>query len=354
MSSVNPYLLPLSALYRAGVAVRSYLFDCGMLKSHSFGLPVICVGNITVGGTGKTPHTEMLLRLLEQEGLSVAVLSRGYGRRTRGYVLAGDDATARSIGDEPMQMHIKFPKVTVAVCERRAVGIARLTATASPQAIVLDDAFQHRYVTAGLNIVLVDSNRPVYDDALLPAGRLREPVTALERAHIIIVTKCPAGMNPIDYRVIQQKLNLQPWQKLFFTTMTYGQPYTIFGQPRSVTLTSLRTREHIMLLSGIARPEQLRNDMAPYCARITQLQFADHHHFRRKDVARINSTFRDIPADDKIILTTEKDAARLRSVEGLSEDVKKALFVLPMQAVFLRDEEQAFKDCITDFVNSNM
>ena len=355
MTEVKRYLKPLAALYGAAVAVRGWLFDSEVLHSRSFALPVICVGNITVGGTGKTPHTEYLIRLLCAMGKRVAVLSRGYGRSTHGYVVADDQTTAFTIGDEPLQMHLKFPDVTVAVCESRVTGIERLLERDEPPtAILLDDAFQHRYVKAGLNVVLVDYHRPVYEDALLPAGRLREPMTALERADIVVVTKCPKRISPIDIHLVETCLHLRPWQKLFFTRMVYGSPYALFpnaeGEHRHMTLLDLRVYENVMLLSGIARPEYLADDMASYCLHTTIVSFPDHHTFTRRDVERINTTFDAMIVREKLILTTEKDATRLIAMDGLSDKVREAIYVLPMSVEFVRNDQDAFDKSIKEAV----
>ncbi len=189
---IHKWLYPVSWLYGAVVIIRNKLFDWGLFRSKSFDVPVICVGNLSVGGTGKTPHTEYLIKLLHDK-YQVAVLSRGYKRRTQGYVLATPQSTARTIGDEPYQMYTKFPSVTLAVDENRCHGIEKLLALKKPavDVVLLDDAFQHRYVKPGLSILLTDYHRLFCDDALLPAGRLREPVSGKNRAQIIIVTKCP-------------------------------------------------------------------------------------------------------------------------------------------------------------------
>lgn len=211
--------MPLAWLYGLGVRTRNMLFDLGVLPSRSFGLPVICIGNITVGGTGKTPHTEYLIRLLAKRK-RVVVLSRGYKRKSHGFIIASDNATAEEIGDEPCQMKRKFPGIEVAVDADRCHGIDMLTAperTAKPDVILLDDAYQHRYVKAGLNILLMDFHRVTYKDRLLPAGRLREPHSGISRADIIIVTKCPKTITDKQIDDIATSLNLSDNQKLFFT-----------------------------------------------------------------------------------------------------------------------------------------
>lgn len=227
---INEWLLPLSWLYGLGVRLRNQLYEMGILKSHTFGIPVIAVGNITVGGSGKTPHVEYLIRLLKDR-MKVAVLSRGYKRKSRGYVLAGPETVSSEIGDEPYQMKNKFPDVFVAVDKDRCEGIRNLTTdetTKETDVILLDDAFQHRRVKPGINILLIDYHRLIIYDKLLPAGRLREPQNGKNRADIVIITKCPTDLKPMEFRVLTKAMNLFPYQDLYFSTLEYGCPEPIF------------------------------------------------------------------------------------------------------------------------------
>ena len=348
---INRKLLPLSWLYGLGVGIRNFGFEVGILKSRAFSVPVISVGNITVGGTGKTPHVEHLIRLLK-ESFRVAVLSRGYKRKTSGYVVADAKTTARDIGDEPQQMHTKFPDITVAVDRKRVRAIERLTAD-DPMldVILLDDAFQHRYVKPGINILLVDYHRLIIYDRLLPAGRLREPLSGKNRADIVIITKCPKELKPMDFRVITKAMDLYPYQHLYFTTLDYGDLQPVF--PATGAACSLSADTHVLLLTGIASPKQLEEDLAPLAARLTPLSFPDHHHFSRKDVRRINETFAQMPSP-KLIVTTEKDAARLTAVDGLSDEVRSHLYALPVRISFMqKEQEQQFCDFIVGYVLKN-
>ena len=322
---INKKLRPLSWLYGLGVGFRNLLFEAGILKSHSYATPVISVGNITVGGTGKTPHVEYLIRLLKDK-TNLAVLSRGYKRKSSGFVLAGNDSTMYDIGDEPFQMKQKFPDITVAVDKKRTRGISRLIdgeAGKDIDVILLDDAFQHRYVKAGINILLVDYHRLIIYDELLPSGRLREPVGSKDRADIVIVTKCPPDIKPMDYRVITKAMALYPYQQLYFSTHEY-----------------------------IASPEQMKLDLEKYAKTIQPLAFADHHHFKEKDISLINDTFSKLPSP-KCIITTEKDAVRLRTVEGLSNEVLQDLYVLPIRIKLMLDQEKSFNKHIIDYVRKN-
>lgn len=350
---INNWLLPLSWIYGFFVRLRNTLFDVGALKSRSFTVPTIAVGNITVGGTGKTPHVEYLIRLL-QDKFRVAVLSRGYKRKSSGFILADDTSTVASIGDEPYQMKQKYPAVTVAVDKNRCHGIDRLTDDSIVKdidVVLLDDAFQHRYIKPGINILLVDYHRLVIYDKLLPAGRLREPPSGKNRADIVIVTKCPKDLKPMEFRVITKAMNLYPYQQLFFTRLDYDTLKPIYcGDDRE--LTSLKKDEHILLLTGIASPKQMMIDLQPYTNHIHPLTFGDHHVFTSADVERINSTFANLPSP-KIIITTEKDATRIVGINGLSEEVRHSIFALPVKIRFMLEQEETFNENIIGYVHKN-
>ena len=350
---IKESLLPLSWLYGAAVGMRNFCFDVGLLKSQAFSMPVIAVGNITVGGTGKTPHVEYLVRLLRQK-FHVAVLSRGYKRKSSGYLLANNNSTVNDIGDEPLQMKRKFPDISVAVDKKRVRGIQQLTDNDELlDVVLLDDAFQHRYVKPGVNILLVDYHRLIIYDKLLPAGRLRETVKSKNRADIVIVTKCPKGLKPMEFRVITKAMNLYPYQHLFFTTLHYADLHPVFTQADDIALNDLHDRP-VLLLTGIASPRQLQEDLAPYTSNITPLAFADHHDFSHRDVQQINDTFAQMPGKDKLIVTTEKDVTRLLLAEGLSDEVRQHLYVLPVDIQFMQDEQaQRFNDIITGYVRKN-
>ena len=355
---INSQLRPLSWLYGMGVGFRNMLFETGILKSQSYSIPVISVGNITVGGTGKTPHVEYLIRLLKDK-MKVAVLSRGYKRKSHGFVLADEQTPMEALGDEPYQMKQKFPEVTVAVDKKRTRGILHLTEdqdTPNIDVVLLDDAFQHRYVKPGINILLVDYHRLIIYDELLPSGRLREPVKSKNRADIVIITKCPKNLKPMEFRVITKAMNLYPYQQLYFSTYDYDTPRLVFPdcqEPAEIpsNIESLKGK-HILLLTGIASPEQMKLDLEPYVTSILPLVFADHHHFKRKDIERINQAFEDLPQPG-LIITTEKDATRLKQTEGLSDEVKKHLIVLPIRVSLLLDQEEAFNQNIIGYVRKN-
>ena len=349
---INDWLLPLSWIYGSIVRFRNWLFDIGLKKSKAFSIPIISVGNITVGGSGKTPHVEYLIRLLHDKA-KIAVLSRGYKRKSHGYVLADEHTTMSEIGDEPFQMYQKFSDIYVAVDAKRVRGIETLQseeATKDVDVVLLDDAFQHRYVKPGINILLVDYHRLIIYDKMLPAGRLREPLSGKNRADIVIITKCPKDLKPMEFRVLTKAMNLYPFQKLYFTCINYDIPKGVFNDS-SKKLEELKDY-HVLLLTGIASPKQMEHDLKPMVKGMTSLSFGDHHHFKGKDIDRINETFEAMP-EPRLIITTEKDAVRLRETEGLYETVKECIYKLPIKVNFMLDQEDNFNDKIISYVRKN-
>lgn len=359
--NINKKLLPFSWLYGFGVGFRNMLFEMGILKSRSYTVPIISVGNITVGGTGKTPHVEYLIRLLKDK-VNVAVLSRGYKRKSHGFVLADAETTMKMIGDEPYQMKQKFPDITVAVDSKRTRGIDHLIggeAGKDIDVVLLDDAFQHRYVKPGINILLVDYHRLIIYDELLPAGRLREPVKSKDRADIVIITKCPCNLKPMEFRVITKAMKLYPYQQLFFSTHEYEMPIAVFPEEQgklgaSETLDSLASLKdkNVLLLTGIGSPEQMKHDMEQMTDHVTPLTFSDHHDFKQKDIVAINEAFAAIP-EPKVIITTEKDATRLAVLEELSSEVKQHLYKLPIYIQIMQDQEELFNQTVLGYVRKN-
>ena len=350
---IHEWLTPLSWLYGLGVGFRNLLFKLGILKSRAFDIPVISVGNITVGGSGKTPHVEYLVSLLKDK-MKVAVLSRGYKRKSKGYVLANDDTTMREIGDEPYQMKQKFPELYVAVDKKRTEGIDRLThdeQTKDVDVILLDDAYQHRYVKPGVNILLVDYHRLIIYDKLLPAGCLREPKEGKSRADIVIITKCPKDLRPMEYRVLMKALDLYPYQSLYFTTLIYDNLKQVYGT-ESMPINSLPNRCNVLLLTGIASPKQMQNDLSVYNYNLSYLSFSDHHNFSKKDIRTINRKFAELPSP-KVIITTEKDVARIKFVEGLNDEAKESMYALPVRIQFMLGQEEEFNNKIINYVRKN-
>ena len=349
---INDWLLPFSWIYGSIVRFRNWLFDMGLKKSKSFSIPIISVGNITVGGSGKTPHVEYLIRLLHDKA-KIAVLSRGYKRKSHGYVLAEESTTMPEIGDEPFQMHQKFSDIYVAVDAKRARGIENLQndeATKDVDVVLLDDAFQHRYVKPGINILLVDYHRLIIYDKMLPAGRLREPLSGKNRADIVIITKCPKDLKPMEFRVLTKAMDLYPFQKLYFTSINYDTPQGVFEE-KQIEFDKLQDY-HVLLLTGIASPKQMEHDLKPMTKDITNLSFGDHHSFKGKDIDRINDAFESMP-EPRIIITTEKDAVRLRETEGLYEKVKSNMYELPIKVSFMLDQQDNFNEKIISYVRKN-
>lgn len=351
---IHYWLYPISWIYGIGVRLRNKLFDWGYYRSKSFDIPVVCVGNLAVGGTGKTPHTEYLINLLQQAGTNVAMLSRGYKRKSKGYVLATEKTDVKRIGDEPYQIKNKFPGIRVAVDENRCHGIEQLMKLDHPKVdvVLLDDAYQHRYVKAGLNILLTDFHRLFSDDTLLPAGRLREPKDGKNRAHIVIVTKCPEDIKPIDFNIITKRLRLYPYQQLYFSAFRYGPLTPLFGEKRR-TLASLEKDEYVLLVTGIASPAPLVEKLKVYTPHVNLCQFDDHHDFSNKDLQAIKERFERLEGKKKLIITTEKDATRLQHHPALAETLKPHLYILPIEIEFLQNQQHIFNQNIIGYVRAH-
>lgn len=310
---------------------------------------MICVGNLAVGGTGKTPHVEYLIRLLKNK-YRVAMLSRGYKRRSKGFVLADEKSHFADLGDEPFQIWCKFPDILVAVDANRQRGIETLLALPEekrPQVILLDDAFQHRYVTPSLSIVLTEYHRLFYEDTLLPAGRLREPASSISRADMVVVTKCKDALKPIEYRIIEKNMGLFAHQQLFFSKIDYLQPAPVFPETYPA---ELKKKESALLVSGIANPAPFIEEMKKRYSVVNVLQFADHHDFDKKDIARIIRAFDQIKVPDKFIVVTEKDAVRLKENASFPESHRRFLLYLPITVDFHQEKAADFDQAILHHV----
>jgi tetraacyldisaccharide 4'-kinase len=348
-------LFPLSIIFGIIVWVRNRLFDFNFLRSKEFEIPVISVGNIAVGGTGKTPHVEYLIRLLKDES-RVAMLSRGYKRKSSGYVLGTINSSSDEIGDEPRQIKQKFPEISVAVDGSRIRGITKLLEfDKSLEAIILDDAFQHRYVKAGLSIILVDYSFPLANDFLLPYGRLREPASERSRADIIIVTKCPKVIKPIDQRLIEKDLIMFAYQKIFFTTLIYGEPLPVFNNyAKDISIEKIQSsKPFILLVTGIANPLPLKKHVETLSNKMEELIYPDHYSYGASDLHELIVRFSSVSNKDKIIITTEKDAMRLQYFSDLDEDIKAAIYYIPVRIEFLENESIEFNHIITSYVRNN-
>ncbi len=343
----RPALLPLSLLYGIAVQIRNLLFDLKILKSTGFKISVISVGNITVGGTGKTPHVEYLIQLLKDD-FRIAVLSRGYRRKTRDFVMASRKSKVADIGDEPRQLKLKFPDIPIAVETNRVRGVKTLMERISRlDLVILDDAFQHRYILPGFSILLVDYNRPVFEDILLPAGNLRESWQNAKRADIIIVTKCPDHLSLPERLDFITRMRLSDTQEVFFTGFTYGKPVPVFpgkhGRQEPVSYKSLKkSKTGIMLVTGIANPAPLRQFLEQNLRVDDELIFDDHHEYDQKDIRYMQSRFQTIERADKCILVTEKDAVRLQELEIPDKRFRKSFYYIPVEVKFLAKGQKPF------------
>lgn len=344
LKSFRVLLLPFALLYGFIITIRNYLYDKKYFRSAEFGLPLICIGNLSVGGTGKSPMVEYLAELLLPQ-FKTATLSRGYKRKTKGYALASAHTTALDIGDEPMQFHRKYPDMTVAVGEERIVAIPQLLHDRpDTQVILLDDAFQHRAIRAGLNILLTECQNLYVHDWFLPTGDLRDQRKSYKRADIIVVTKCPADISETEKKKITALLHLLPHQQVFFTTIEYGQPYHIIsGEKRVIT-----ADDEVLLVCGIANPKPLKQYLAEHTAMYYQQGYSDHHIFSIDDLKDIRKKFEQLSGRQKFILTTEKDAVRLIK---FSQDLSALpLFVLPIRHRFLFNGSEQFNRTVVDFI----
>lgn len=348
-------LKPLSWLYGIGVELRNMLFDNGILKQKEYPIPIICVGNITVGGTGKTPHIEYMIDLLANE-YKVAVVSRGYKRKSKSLQVVRINSDVNRVGDEPLQIKLKFPDVTVVVDKDRRNAIEYLLAPENgmqPDVILLDDGYQHRYVKPSMSILLVNNHRPIFEDYLLPAGRLREPLRRKNRASMVIVTKCGNDMQPINFRIFENGLNLFPFQSLFFTKFEYKELRPVFPilTAESYELDQLRKKQ-VLLVAGIASTRALVEKMSKKTYNLHTLFFSDHHFYKKNDIEAIEKRFAEL-SGDRIIVTTEKDATRFQSLHYMSDELKKNLFYIPIKVTFLENaENESFNKKIINHVRN--
>ncbi len=345
----NPLLSPLAFLYGAGVHIRHKLFDWGVIASREFDIPVVCVGNLTVGGTGKTPMSEFLVDQLSRH-YNVALLSRGYRRRTKGFVEVQVDTPFLDVGDEPKQIKLKFPDITVAVCEKRCEGIVHIRRLhPGVNLIILDDAFQHRQIEAWANVVLMDYNRPIYRDHLLPWGRLRDVPGQMHRANFVIVTKCPPEMNPLDMRLVRKSLGLYPYQSLYFSEMHNGAVSPLFPD---CAAGSVPPAAPVIVMAGVASPEPLVEAMRRKYNVVDTLIFPDHHPYRMRDLDRMREALDNAP-EGTVIITTEKDAVKLTNRRRIPPEIQRALYFIPVYIEFLEGSEEDFLKKLHHYVRSN-
>jgi tetraacyldisaccharide 4'-kinase len=347
LKSFRYLLFPISLLYGGVIALRNYFYDKKILKSVSFNFPIICIGNIAVGGTGKSPMAEYLIELLYNK-YNVATLSRGYKRRTKGYAIATEGTTALDIGDEPLQFYEKYKgKISVAVGEERIVAIPQLLQDApNTNVIILDDGFQHRKIKAGLNIVLSDYSNLYYKDFMLPTGDLRDVKGSMQRANIIVITKCYENISEVEKNNVLQKIKATSAQKVFFTAIAYGNPYHLFTKQKI----DFNKAEDILLVVGIANPKPLKEHLSKNLHQYEMLKYADHHIFTIADLKEIKNQFEKNKTPNKIILTTEKDAVRLQKFgEELSV---LPIYVLPIEQKILFEEAPNFENEVLHFIQN--
>ena len=351
-------LLPISKVFGLVVAVRNHLFDRGIfLKSTKFDVPIISVGNIAVGGTGKTPHVEYILEAL-RDSYHMAVLSRGYKRKTKGFVMANSRTVPEDIGDESYQLFAKYgAEADVAVCEKRVEGINRLMEiNKNIDLFVLDDAFQHRYVKPSVSIVLTEYNHPAFADKMLPLGHLREPMSSLHRADILIVTKCPRNMQPMDYRLFKERFGLLPWQHLFFSRYVYGHLVPVF--PEAVQqvpfLDWLTKNDSILVVTGVAHPRPFLRYLRTFKADVKVMCFPDHHSFTANDLAMIKKKFAKMAGEHKILITTEKDSVRLSHNPYFPHALKSRSFYIPISVEFVdHTDKPGFEHTLRKLLNQS-
>ncbi len=353
----NIFLLPFALIYRIIVGIRNLLFDLKILPTKELDFPVIAIGNITVGGTGKTPHIEMFIELLKEK-YKVAVLSRGYKRKTRGFVLATSESKVQDIGDEPRQIKSKFPDIEVAVDAKRIRGAQMLIEKTESQIVLLDDAFQHRYIKPVLSILLIDFNRPISEDYLLPYGELRESIRGKQRANIIIVTKAPQNIKPIERRILSKQIGVFPYQELFFSTMKYGEIKPVFSinKNRINDQIIINNKFSILLVTCIAQPAPLLDHLKTITQDVTSIAFADHHYFTKKDIQLIERKFEEIENPNKIILTTHKDAVRLIDCflsSNLSNIFVQNIFYISLKVEILHDSFDEFEKIIFKYIEKD-
>jgi tetraacyldisaccharide 4'-kinase len=365
-------LLPFSLIYGLVVIMRNWFYDAGLFKSYKFTKPIISIGNLEVGGAGKSPMTEYLIRLLKAD-YKLATLSRGYGRKTKGYLEAESQESrvknqeekkdsglstqdlilSQKIGDEPAQFHQKFPDITVAVCEDRVAGLIKLLP--NHDLILMDDAYQHRAVTPGLSILLFDYTRINQPHFLLPAGNVREPFSGRWRAQVIIISKCPATLTHNEQVALAYKIEPLPYQQLFFTSIAYQGLHDLNGKPADATI-DIDNDTTIFLLTGIANPQPLLQYLGNCTPHIIHHNYPDHHPFTPKNIAKLAAEYAAHPSQKKIIITTEKDAQRLEESwlkQRGETDEKLPVFVIPIQVEFLNDSGSQFDKIVLEYVREH-
>ena len=357
MSKRRSFLLyPFSILYRMATDIRNILYDTGILRSEKFELPVICVGNITAGGTGKTPHAEYLINLLRND-FSIALLSRGYKRKSRGFRIASQTSTTLEIGDEPLQISRKFPDILTAVDTNRVNGIKTIMREyPDTDLIILDDGFQHRSVKPGLSILLTDYSRIITGDYFLPYGNLRENPANRKRAGVIVVSKTPESATESERKRIAGELKTNESQKLFFTSVSYGDALPVYenhAPEKHLPGKQDRINHGAVVLTGIAVHQPLIEYLQGFFSEIIHIPFPDHHYYSEDDIEKAGKAFWNLKSREKMIITTEKDAVRLREFSNIDDSLKRAMYIIPVGISFPNGDKHDFDKMITDYVRRN-
>ncbi len=352
LKNIRILLLPIALLYGIVVRIRNVLFNIKKLKSEEFNVPIISVGNITVGGTGKTPLTEFIIRILKED-YKLALLSRGYKRETKGVVIANALSTVSEIGDEPKQILDKFGEITVAVAEKRVEGVkSLLNLEIAPEVIVMDDAYQHRYVKPGFNILVIDYNRPLWKDLMLPAGELREPIKGKSRANVILFSKCPLEMTKLEQQHYVRKIKPSINQEVYFSTVGYQNICPVFNSSDCLFDGELQNTS-VLTVTGIANPLPFIAHIKGMAESVESIRFSDHYQFTQKDIENIRSQFNVLSGNRKLILTTEKDAVRFKQIIAHDSELAKYLFFIPIEIRILEERQHEFKEKIIRYVKQN-
>ncbi len=348
VSQIRILLLPFSLIFWIAIRIRHLLFDWGIIKSNDVGAKTICVGNLTVGGTGKTPHVEYLLKLLGDR-YRLAMLSRGYRRQTKGFQFVTQYSNSADVGDEPLQIKNRYPKTIVAVDEKRVRGAQKIIANhPEVEAIILDDAFQHRYIKPGLSILLIDYSRPVWSDFLLPAGNLRDISREIRRANVVIVTKCPKDIKDSEILAFSNRLEVSSNARVFFSTYDYGEPIPVFQENGK---NELQTKK-VIGLAGIANPLPFKKHLIDNFKLAEFHTFPDHHAFSKKEIWAIFEKFSKKSNEEFCILTTEKDASRIKGIDIGNCNMALRFFYIPIQVGFLNNNEVEFNNIVEEYVRT--
>jgi tetraacyldisaccharide 4'-kinase len=350
MNFTGLLLFPITVIYGFIVYLRNKLFDFGILKSRKFNFPIISVGNLSMGGTGKTPQIEYLIRLLKKD-FRIATLSRGYGRKSKGFMLVDEKSNSIIAGDEPMQYRTKFPEITVALDEKRVNGVNRIfNEKPETEVILLDDAFQHRYIKSGLSILLTDFYKPFSHDYIFPSGTLREARNNMQRANIIVVTKSPRILSPITRKSMEEEMKIKSFQKVYYSYIEYGKLIPLNAYSEKLNYCKIST---ILMIAGIANPYPLEEQLKTMADNVESIIFKDHFQFEQNDAIKIKKSFDAIFSKNKIIVTTEKDAMRIKDTDLLKNFVDLPFFYLPIEVRFHKNDKEKFDKQIIDYVRKN-